>query len=393
MATLALPSLQIPSLAGGFAPSSQKGGDRPISFLLVDKTTGETSSFSLTIRPEELTRTDVSRMTVQQTLGGAWADDFGPGLASINITGHTGWRGAGGMDGMALFAALKSQVFSDWHTRRNAARAAGLDPAGVQLVFADALDSTTDVVAPVNFVLRRSKSRPLLMQFQISLISLGLPKPADSFIGDFDSALEAIGLGSLADSVDSISSAISSVNKFIQSDLVAPVKAFMSMSVAAFNQVIRVVNAGTSAVSQVLGTAQAIAQCGLNVFHTIAAIANIPANIAAQVMAVAGAYSNVFCVLKNAINTRRIFQNYISLLGASNCSSTAGGSPASSYMISGTNPFYDVVGNASTPPISVTTQSQVGLQRINNTDTVLSPMSTSVLGSTLATVNSGVVVA
>jgi hypothetical protein len=392
MASLALPSLQIPLVAGGFPPSSQKGGDRPISFLLVDQTTDETSSFSLTIRPEELTRTDVSRLTVQQTLGGAWADDFGHGLTTINIAGHTGWRGAGGYDGMQLFGLLKKQVFDDWHNRRNDARAAGVDPAGVQLVFADALDSTTDVVAPMNFVLRRSKSRPLLMQFQISMISLDLPKPATSFIGDFDSSLQALGLESLSNSVGSITMAQDAVGSFTPAGLVASVKDFMSTSVAAFNKVISAINSATG-VGQILGTAQALAQCGQNAFHSIMAIANLPANIAAQVMAVAGWYSNVFCVLKNAINTRRIFPNFAALFGASNCSSTSGGGPASTYMLAGKNPFYDVIGNVGQPPISVTTQAQIALQRVNNTDHVLSPMSGSVLASNLTTISNGVVVA
>src|SRR5277367_3573779 len=75
-------------------PPSQKVGSAPISFIFIDGSipAPNTWTLNLVIRPEELTRTDPSRMTVQQTLGGAWADDFGPGLGSINISGTTGWR-------------------------------------------------------------------------------------------------------------------------------------------------------------------------------------------------------------------------------------------------------------------------------------------------------------
>src|ERR1019366_2426807 len=125
------------SLAGVLPPpSSQKAGDCPISFLLWDTANSPSTKVraTLNIRPEELTRTDVSRVTVQQTLGGAWADDFGPGLAQINISGHTGWRGNRSGDGAALFTALKANVFDNWHAQRNKAVKAGKDPKDVTLL-------------------------------------------------------------------------------------------------------------------------------------------------------------------------------------------------------------------------------------------------------------------
>jgi hypothetical protein len=362
--------------------------------VLSDNSTkpGTTKSISLTIRPEELTRTDISRLTVQQTLGGAWADDFGPGLSSINLSGHTGWRGAQGADGQALFIALKRQVFGDWHTKRNAARSAGNDPANVQLMLVDALDSTTDIVAPLNFTLRRSKSRPLLMQFRISLVSLNLPIPATNNIGDAQSALAALGLGSLGASISKIAAFIASAKNFIQNNILAPIKAFMTLAVAAFNQVVSVINAGTGLIGQVLGAAQSIAQVGMNVFHTLAAIVALPAQIMTQIMAVASEFENVFCVLKNAVNKSNIYQSYEGLFGSSNCSSTSGGSPASLYTLAGTNPFTDVVGTTAAAPIAATTQATTAMRTVNNTDPVQSPMSPAQIGSALTTINAGVTV-
>ena len=51
------------------------------------------AQIGLVIRPEELTRTDPSRINDTRTLGGAWSDNFGEGLSSLTISGHTGWRG------------------------------------------------------------------------------------------------------------------------------------------------------------------------------------------------------------------------------------------------------------------------------------------------------------
>ena len=62
------------------APTSQKAGVRPISFVLVDGNAGTTVSISLSIRPEDLTRTEPTTATAQRTLGGAWVDNFGPGM-------------------------------------------------------------------------------------------------------------------------------------------------------------------------------------------------------------------------------------------------------------------------------------------------------------------------
>jgi hypothetical protein len=392
--TISLSSLQVSPLSSVFSPSSQKAGDRPISFVLIDSATGggAVSSMALNIRPEELTRTEMSRVSVQQALGGAWADDFGPGLAQINISGHTGWRGSVSADGMELFAQLKKLAYTNWHAARNAARAAAVDPNGVSLTFADALDSTTDVVIPTSFVLRRSKSRPLLMQYQIAMIATGLPIPATTSSSAFASALDALGLTSLANSITSLTNTVSSIATWVNTTIVAPVKAFVTLAVNAFNAVVGVINSATGIVSNVLSTVQAVARAGMQVMQTLATIASLPTAIAAQITATAGLFSNVFCVLKNAVATKNTYPDYTTLLGASNCSSTAGGSTASTYTTSGTNPFNDVIGTPTAPVITATAVATTALQTINNTDPVLSPMSTTTIAANLKVINSGLTV-
>jgi hypothetical protein len=390
--SFSLPSIAIPTALQVLgAPASQKAGDRPISFSLDDLATGTLNTIALNIRPEELTRTQVSRLTVQQTLGGAWADDFGAGLTTINISGHTGWRGSfSGGDGMDLFAALRAQVFDNWHILRNQARANGVDPRFVQLVFADALDSTVDVVAPISFTLRRSKSRPLLMQYQISMIALGdIPPPAP--LGFLDSLIQALGLSSVIAAISSIVSTIKAVVGFVESNIIGPIVAFMGLAVSVFNTAVAIIETPAALVSLVLGVATSVAQVGVNIFGTLGAVVSNSTNVTANLMAVTGAFSDIFCVLKNSIAQAKTYPIYTGLYGASNCSSTVpGASPASQYTLSGVNPFYDVVGTATTPPVSVSVAAQVAIDTIIYTDPVLSPLTPAQLAALITTITNGI---
>lgn len=394
-------------------PTSQKAGDRPISFVLVDLSISPaiTNTLEMIIRPEELTRTDVTRATVQQTLGGAWADDFGPGLATINISGHTGWRGGqfSTSDGMDQFAKLKNQVFTEWHSRRNTAVKAGINPAKVGLVFVDALDSTIDLVIPMNFTLRRSKSRPLLMQFAISMIATkGKIYSSSSSSSSSGMASALSGLTSMLKSITNIVSAIGNAINFVKSAIVAPVVAFMNATKAIFNAVSNLVSSAESIPLTLLNTAKSTAQAGTSMFATIAAFpGNAPDQMAAS-MSVSSEYSNILCLLHNAVNQQVVYPDYTPLYGASNCSSTSGGSPESPY--ANTNPFYAVVGapqnapaplaspstiatsNSSAPVVSVSPTAQQSLAQINSSDPVLAPIHSAALGVLAGNIAAGIAI-
>ena len=390
-------------------PTSQKAGDRPISFVLVDLSVSPvvTNTLEMIIRPEELTRTDVTRATVQQTLGGAWADDFGPGLATINISGHTGWRGGqfSTSDGMDQFAKLKNQVFAEWHGRRNTAVRAGINPAKVGLVFVDALDSTIDLVIPMNFTLRRSKSRPLLMQFAISMIAT----KGKIYTTSSSSSGIASALTSLLKSIANIVSAIGQAINFVKSAIVAPVVAFMNATKAIFSAISNLVSSAESIPLTLLNTAKSMAQAGTSMFATIAAFPGNAPNQMAASMSVSAEYSNILCLLHNAVNQQVVYPDYTPLYGASNCSSTSGGSPESPY--AGTNPFYAVVGapqnapaplaspamvpaiassTSSAPVVSISPLAQQSLAQVNSADPVLAPIHSVVLGVLAGNIAAGV---
>lgn len=145
---------------------------RPILFVLHDTSSmgGIPLPYLFYIRPEELSITDPSRNNVHQSLGGGWVDGFGQGLETINIAGNTGW-GQGNMPpGELNYHLLYNVVYKQWHAKREAAVKAGKDPDLVKLIFIDLLDMYWGVCAPMTFVLKRSRSRPLLFLYNINLI-------------------------------------------------------------------------------------------------------------------------------------------------------------------------------------------------------------------------------
>lgn len=380
-------------------PTSQKADVRPISFILDDQATGTPPvSLNLSLRPEDLTRTDPSRLNVQQTLGGAWGDNFGPGVPTIHISGHTGWRPdqGSGADGMARFHALKTQVYDQWHARRANAVQAGQNPDLVQLIFADALDEITVVVAPGQFVLRRSRSRPLLFQYQINMFVLDqnvnqIANVSPLGLGLDASILQKTGLQSLTASINEITGQINSVNGWINSTLVAPVKSFMNQTAQLYGAVRGAIASVNGVAGSLISVAQMSAQAGINLFRTFAAVESIPQQVKADLMAVAGAYSNIYCVLHNALQQQIYYEDYDPLFGASNCSSTSGGRPISS--LAGTNPFYSTVPTLQPLPVSLTNSAQAGLSTLASNDPVISPLSTSALRAAVNDVASGMAVA
>jgi hypothetical protein len=375
------------------SPPSQKPGSCPISFTLDDYATGASPVvLPLNIRPEELTRTEVSRVTVQQTLGGAFADDFGAGLTQINISGNTGWRGFNGVDGMAFFQALRAASFTNWHIARNNAAIKGLSPDLVQLIFTDALNSTLDLVIPMSFTLRRSRSRPLLCMYQISMIGLGdVPPPASGPAGWLSSLINNLGLQSIVSAVKQIVSAVKSAVNFVESDIIGPITSFMQTACSVFNEAVAIVETPAALVSLVTGVAQSVAQCGFNMFATLGSVASNSANVTGSLMQVQAAFSDISCAFANAIAQAQTYPVYTGLYGASNCSSTVpGSSPQSQYTLNGTNPFYDVMGTNNPPPIQVSQAAQQAINTILFTDPVLAPLTPAQLASLATTITNGI---
>ena len=386
-------------------PTDQRAGVRPIAFLL-QKSGGFGSPVVLKVRPEDLSRSEPSRTNVTQTLGRnaqGWVDNFGEGLPSVTISGHTGWRTSSGSgeDGAKAFETLNTLVQKDYHKAKQEAINAGIDPATVKLLFIDMLDGFTWSVTPTQFVLRRSRSRPLLFQYNISLQSVATDIDNPLMVLPFAGNLPA-GLGALENIVRTIEGFANDINGWI-SDAVAfkdralapigaTIQAFTNMSARVFGAVNSVIATGENAVSStantLIGFASDIAKVGANINRTVSNIAGIPGNIKASISKVGAAYSEAYCIFKNSLRPRKIYSDYSDLYGASNCSSTTGGRQGSSYL--NTNAFEMIQPKKS--PLMLTSGAQSSITTLGNSDPVLAPIDLKEMDRHLTIINKGVTI-
>lgn len=386
-------------------PTDQRAGVRPIAFLL-QKPGGFGTPVTLKVRPEDLTRNEPSRVNVTQTLGRGvqgWVDNFGEGLPSVTISGHTGWRSSAGSgeDGAQAFETLNNLVQHDYHKAKQAAIDAGTDPATVKLLFIDMLDGFTWSVTPTQFVLRRSKSRPLLFQYNIALQAVATDIDNPLMVLPFSGNIFA-GLGALESVVSRIEGYAADINSWIATAVaykdrtLAPIGAtiqeFTNMSARVFGAVNSVITNGENAVSStantLIGFASDIAKVGANINRTVSAIAGIPSNIKASISKLAGAYSEAYCIFKNSLRPRKTYNDYSDLFGASNCSSTTGGRPASSYLSSNA---FDLI-QPQRPPLMLSSGAQSSITTLGHADPVLAPIDMREMDRHLKIINKGVTI-
>jgi len=363
--------------------------------------TGEISSFQLNIRPEDLTRSDPSRLTVQQTLGNsAFVDNFGPGLATIVISGHTGWRGTESADGVALFQQLQQFVYYQWHALRDQARAAGQDPNSVKLIFADALDGFASIVAPNQFILKRSRARPLLMMYQITLTVLAseldaaLAGDSEDDFSQFDSLLSqdqsTLGLESLQGSYDLISGL--SAGDLASGSLFDPLAQFLETAVTTLNTGIGVIKSTAGplvgSAADLMGLVADVSRAGRNALYTLGAIAN-PSDYGSQaeLMGAASAFDNAYCVVTNVFSGMKTNPDFTDVYGASSCSSTSGGSPISPLI---NENAFETITPEPTTLAAVTTDAQSALDTLKITDPATLPMDADDLAYMLSTAAAGI---
>lgn len=358
---------------------------------------GEDARFDFVVRPEDLTRTEPSRMSVNNTLGGAWVDAFGAGVGNITISGHNGWRGGFLQSGEDLFQALRSTCFEGWHKRRADAIEAGTDPSEVELVFIDTLDRITVSVAPESFTLRRSRTRPLLIQYQMRLIELG---DGSGQLTIFDEIVDALTnpLRFLA-GVTGLGNLLSTAGTYFTAGM-AVFGALKGAATQFFGTVIGVITAARDVAEEARGvfdattapiyaTALALSSAAASVFNAFAADDTLPASQRIPVMALAADMTDAYCTLNNSFNPGRYFRSFDDLFGASNCSSTGGGEAASSFLLAGTNPFESIHAGTASSAISVTPDAAAAIVSLRR-DPLSLVGDTATLGRAMTTIADGV---
>lgn len=394
------------------APTDQRAGSKPIAFMLDDGGYLYAPVY-LSIRPEELVRTEPARVAVHQSLGRnvkGWVDDFGAGLPSVSISGNTGWRRAFGtqLDGPESFMALNQLVAVDYHKAKQRAIDNGVDPATVKLLFIDMLDDFAWSVAPTLFILKRSKSRPLLFQYNINLQavateidfidillpSLGNPGNgltrlnrvvetlSEAHPGIYRKILRAMGIGGILDALeDSVMGAIA--------DLIGD---FMGAAYDVFDFAGNAIGGAlgdylSGSLGGLLDTVVDLADVGSTLFNSVNSLPNLPSALKADLGSVAASFNEVSCIFSNSLRPLEAYQEYSGLYGASNCSSTVGGRPDSA--LGEANSFAQI-----TRPKSGITMSSLALSSvaaIRASDSVLAPMPLSELARHAGNINKGLI--
>jgi hypothetical protein len=386
------------------APTEQRAGVRPIAFAL-DNIGAVGRVVKLNIRPEDLTRNESSRSAVHQTLGHGdvkgWVDGFGVGMPSVAISGNTGWRQAlgTGKDGAQAFEDLNQLVMHDYHGAKQSAIDRGLDPALVRLLFIDTLDAFAWSVVPTQFTLRRSKSRPLLWQYNINLqavsTSVETAVPVGPSYGSPSNGVVAMDrtMGRLAIFQPNVKSwvdqALESVDGVI-GGLSESIAGFVLTTNGVLSTVLSVLrdtrNLSTGIGNRLIAVAGSLASAGLNVFRVVSAIAGIPADLRAKLSSVAAAYNEMLCIFANSLRPRKVYEQYTGLYGASNCSSTTGGRPYSPY--ANLNVFDLMLREKG--PIAVSSVASGGIATLGGMDPVLAPAPLAEIGRLTAAISSGV---
>lgn len=164
-------------ITGALATMDQ--GDRPI--MLMTMVDGFPAwAHWMVPRPEDMTYSHPTRSSAINTIGGAYVDDFGTGIADITVRGNTGYKmeivdamtGGTFKSGEMLFLNLRDFVVGRYHELRYARAQAGQDPDGIELLLVDTLNTAVWVCYPRSFQLQRTRQSPFLYRYTLQLWGL-----------------------------------------------------------------------------------------------------------------------------------------------------------------------------------------------------------------------------
>lgn len=136
---------------------------------------GQSHTLRLPVNPATKTYTHDIRTTLTQTEGGAWIDDFGMGVPTLQLQGNTGWRALKGeyqhalVDGFQSWNHLYRDILQYFFALRKQAQNAD----DISFVVIDDADQVTYRVMPnQQLQLSRTSSSPLLFPYSITFIVL-----------------------------------------------------------------------------------------------------------------------------------------------------------------------------------------------------------------------------
>jgi len=160
-------------------PTPQK--DRTFNISLYDGTR-LVAAHVLNINPETITYDSPSRTLVHRTEGGIYADDYGLGITTLSLSGITGWHAKRDIDGKYRdgFQAYK-RIYKDIYlqfkklseeAKKSGKVAKGFKVNGAHIKIVDELNDKTIrcIFGKRGYTLNRSKTRPLLFQYDMDLV-------------------------------------------------------------------------------------------------------------------------------------------------------------------------------------------------------------------------------
>lgn len=125
-------------------------------------------TYKFILNPEEFSQPEPNRVSLTQTKGGAWIDDFGGGVPEIAFKGTTGFKNGTGdpTSGFNKFKELRDLI-REYYFKQ----APGTEVTEKQeMIFHNYTDGEHWVVTPKIFSLMRSIARPLMYLYDIQLI-------------------------------------------------------------------------------------------------------------------------------------------------------------------------------------------------------------------------------
>lgn len=123
---------------------------------------------TLLVNPEDIQMEEPARVSVTQTLGGAFVSDFGQGLPTVTLSGTTGYKrriSAEGYetDGFDSFKKFRARIYR-FFLESN-------DPK-LSLYWYNWEDDEYYQVQPQSFRMMRNKSEPLLYRYELRFTCL-----------------------------------------------------------------------------------------------------------------------------------------------------------------------------------------------------------------------------
>jgi hypothetical protein len=150
--------------------------------LILKQGNGILAAHTLRINPESIAYDVPPRVSTYQTLKDFYVDDHGLGIQAVTLSGTTGWKPrrivgeAFPMDGFASFKHLYKEIYLAYQAERSYLEKQGLSafhrigkPDGLHVKILDKMNELTYTAVFNKFLLRRSRGRPLLFQYDIGL--------------------------------------------------------------------------------------------------------------------------------------------------------------------------------------------------------------------------------